>query len=158
MNNQPVKDHEFTFLLQGESRWILASSGSQPNSRGTVHNYIFMRDITRYRKRENLFSYLNQAATALAKTRDTKTALSQIAQFIVPSFANWFTVDVLKDGALDLILLKHEDPEKIKWAYEYRKNYPADLNADAGAALVLKTGKPGFVPVVTEQLVDLSIS
>jgi two-component system CheB/CheR fusion protein len=32
------------------------------------------------------------------------------------------------------------------------------LNGNAGSAVVLKTGKPGFVPVVTDQMIDLSVT
>lgn len=158
LNNRPFKDIEFSTLLQGERRWVLVSSGSGDESQDGAGTYLFIRDVTRYRKRENLFQYLNQAATTLAKIRDTATAVRQIADFIVPSFANWFTVDIIKDHRLNLILLKHEDPLKIEWAYQYRKNYPADLNSNTGAAAVIKSGKPGFVPVVTEQLINSTVT
>ncbi|MBS1531239.1 MAG: PAS domain S-box protein [Bacteroidetes bacterium] len=153
----PVKDREFTFTDHSEQKWVLISSSAIPENSGDTKTYVFIRDVTRYKKRENLFAYLNQAATSLAKTRDTATALQQIAEFIVPMFANWFTVDIIRDNKLELILLKHEDPAKIEWAYQYRKNYPTDLNGNTGAAVVLKTGKPGFVPVVTEQMFDFIV-
>ncbi|HEY4324147.1 MAG TPA: PAS domain S-box protein [Mucilaginibacter sp.] len=157
LKNQPIKDKEFKLLAHGGSRWVLVSSCLSPEHDQDITAYLFIRDITKYRKREDLFSYLNQAGASLAKTRDTSTALAQIAQFIVPSFANWFTVDKIKDNALELLVLKHEDPVKIEWAYQYRKNYPTDLNGNAGAGYVVKTGKPGFVPVVTEQMIDLTV-
>lgn len=158
LKGQPIKDKEFTLTQNNQQKWVLVSSSPAPESDGDIKTYLFIRDITRYRKREDLFAYLNEAATALAKTRDTATALKQISQFIVPKFANWFTVDLIKDNKLDLILLQHEDPQKIEWAYQYRKNYPTDLNGNTGAAVVLKTGQPGFVPVVTEQMFDFIIA
>lgn len=150
-------DKQFKIKAPAATKWALVSSRVYRADAGNIKTYLFIRDISRLKKKEDLFSYLNLAATTLAKTRDTPTALKQIAQFIVPAFATWFTVDKIKDNRFDLILLKHEDPVKIEWAYQYRKNYPADLNGVNGPALVIKTGQPGFVPVVTEQMVDLAV-
>lgn len=152
--HQHMLDKEFTVEVRGAQKWVLISSANMPFDESKTVTYFFVRDITKNKKRENLFLYLNHAATSLAKTRDNTAALEQIAKFIVPSFANWFTVDMVKDGNLDLVLLKHEDPAKITWAYEYRKKYPPDLSGDSGSAAVLNTGEPGFVPVVTEDMVD----
>ncbi len=155
---EEITDQEFIVKKQPGERWVLLSSRVYPEEGTDVQTYLFVRDISTLKKKENLFSYLNRAATALAQTRDTAGALEQIAQFIVPKFANWFTIDLLKEDHLELLLLKHEDPAKIEWAYQYRENYPADLNANSGPALVLKTGKPGFVPVVTGQMIDALIT
>lgn len=105
-----------------------------------------------------MFSFLNEASGELAQVRDTRSALEKIAQFIVPTFADWFTVDVLKDGRLDLLVIKHENPNKIEWARQYRKNYPPDPNGNVGSAVVLKTGKPGFIPVVTDEMISAIVS
>ncbi|HVS94247.1 MAG TPA: PAS domain S-box protein [Mucilaginibacter sp.] len=154
---EPVKDNELVLNVGGEKRWVLISSSLASENSAGINTYVFIRDITKYKKRESLYAYLNQAAAALAKVRDTATALRQIGQFIVPTFANWFTVDVLKNDGLELILLQHEDPSKVDWAYQYRKNYPPDLNGNAGAAVVFKSGKPGFVPVVTDEMIDMTV-
>ena len=155
---EEIIDQEFRINSGPAERCVLISSKLNPDAEAGVQTYLFIRDISKLKKRENLFSYLNQAATALAKTRDTAGALEQIAQFIVPKFADWFTIDRLKENRLELLLLKHADPGKIEWAHQYRKNYPADLNANNGPAVVLKTGKPGFVSVVTEQMIDALIT
>ena len=155
---EEITDQEFIVKKQPGERWVLLSSKVHREAGTDIQTYLFARDISGLKKKENLFSYLNRAATALAQTRDTASALEQISQFIVPKFANWFTIDLLKQDHLELLLLKHEDPAKIEWAYQYRKNYPSDLNANSGPALVLKTGKPGFVPVVTEQMIDALIT
>ena len=154
---EEIKDQEFIVKTQPGERWVLISSKVYRYKEADIQTYLFIRDTAKLKKKENLFSYLNQAATALAKTRDTKSALEQIAQFIVPKFANWFTIDQLKDNRLELLLLKHEDPAKIEWAHLYRQKYPNDPSGNSGPAVVLRTGKPGFVPVVTEQMIDATI-
>lgn len=154
---QPVKDKEFSIEVDGKLQWLLISSFVKSDIEANGKSYLFIRNISRFKKRENLFLYLNQAASSLSQTRDTPTALRQIADFIVPSFANWFTVDVIKGDSLELTILKHEDVTKIEWAYEYRKKYPPDLNGDGGVAVVIRTGQPTFIPVVTDQMIEMAV-
>jgi len=155
---EEITDQEFIVNTRpGEERWLLASSKVYRDANDQLQTYLFLRDISGLKKRERLFSYLNSAAEELAKARDTQSALDQIAKFIVPTFTSWFTIDLLKDGKLEEVLLKHDDPGKIEWAREYRKNYPPDPNGKSGAAVVLKTGKPGFVPVVTDEMIVLVV-
>jgi PAS domain S-box-containing protein len=151
-------DQEFKIKGDKGDQWFLISSKVHRDDQGNVRTFLFIRDTSKLKKKEKLFSYLNQAATALAQTRDTQTALQQIADFIVPTFANWFTIDQINNGKLDLLILKHEDASKIAWAHEYRKKYPADMNGNTGPALVIKSGKSGFVPVITDQMIDVIVT
>ncbi len=159
LKQEEITDREFTVKASPEKeRWALVSSKVYKDKNGKVETYLFIRDISALKKKEKLFSYLNKAAEELAKARDTQSALDQISRFIVPKFANWFSIDLLKEDRMELLLLKHEDPEKIKWAYEYRSHYPTDLNSNTGTALVLKTGKPSFVPVITDEMVEAAVT
>jgi PAS domain S-box-containing protein len=137
----------------GSEQWVLISSKVYRDAEGVVQTYLFIRDISALKKREKLFSWLNKAAEELAQARDTQSALDEISRLIVPTFTSWFTIDLLKDDKLDQVLLKHDDPRKIEWARQYRKDYPPDLNGNSGSAVVFKTGKPGFVPLITDQMI-----
>ena len=154
-----ITDHEFFFRSQsGKMRTVLVSSKIYSDGSGTHQTYLLVRDITALKKKDQLSAYLNQAATELGRARETQTALEQISHFIVPKFADWFTVDLLNEGNLKLLLLKHSDPAKIKWAYDYRKAYPPDLDSNNGTAVVIKTGKPGFVPKVTKEMIAATVT
>jgi PAS domain S-box-containing protein len=155
---EEITDQEFLIKTKSGRRWVLLSSKVYRDAASDDQTYLFVRDISALKKRENLFANLNEAATALATTRDTAGALEQISRFIVPKFADWFTIDQLKDNKIELLFLKHQDPAKVDWAYQYRQAYPPDLNSNAGSAVVIKTGKPGFVPVVTEEMIDALIT
>jgi len=157
-NLEELTDQEFKVIARPGEYWLLISSLVYRDSEGKAETYLFARNISRLKKKEKLISYLNQASSNLGQTRDTQSALEKIAELIVPRFANWFTVDQIKDNRLVLMILKHTDPKKIKWAYEYRKKYPADLNSNVGAGGVIKSGKPGFAPVITPEMIDMIVS
>jgi len=158
MRLDEITDCEFKLSISPEiSKWALVNSKVHC-TQGDTLTYLFIRDITALKKKEKLYSYLNAASEELALARDTKSALEKIAQLIVPTFADWFTIDTVKDDGFELQVLKHKDPNKIEWARQYRKNYPPDPNGDIGAAVVLKTGKPGFVPVITDEMISAIIA
>ncbi|MBK0380629.1 PAS domain S-box protein [Mucilaginibacter segetis] len=139
-------------------RWAILTTRHFTDADNLTCTYIFNRDVTQYKKNEDLLWYLNTAVEELAQARDTHTALQKISKLIVPKFANWFTIDVLNNNGTDLLILAHEDPEAVNWAHSYRKNNPIDLNSDRGAGGVIKTGKPSFVPVITDEMIKSAIS
>jgi PAS domain S-box-containing protein len=155
---EEITDQEFKVISRKGENWLLVSSLVHADQNSNVQTYLFLRDISKLKKKEKLISYLNQASADLAHMRDTQTALDKIAHLIVPRFANWLTIDRIKDNRLDLLVLRHADPDKIEWAREYRRKYPTDLNGNVGAAVVVKSGKPGFIPVVTEAMIDLTVT
>ena len=159
LKREDFANQEFTINAKpGQQKCALISTKVYGDKNGVIATYLFIRDITVLKKKERLLAYLNKAAEELAKSRDTKSALNQISQAIVPTFANWFSIDLLKNNQIELLLLKHEDPDKIQWAMEYRKNYPTNMDSDSGSARVLKTGIPTFVPVITEQMITAAVT
>lgn len=153
MKLEEITDCEFKLNVNPSiTKWALISSKVH-RSHEEILTYLFIREITALKKRERLYSYLNASSEELARARNTKIALEKIAQLIVPTFADWFSIDLVKNDRFELQVLKHKDPNKIEWARQYRKNYPPDPNGNIGAAAVLKTGKPGFVPVVTDEMI-----
>ena len=154
----PVQDAEFKMMVGNSLIWVALSSVMKATGGGGEPDaYFSLRDITRKKKQERLITYLNSAVKSIVTTRDTKTSLQRIADFVVPAFADWFTIDILQNEEFKLILLKHQDNEKIEWAKQYRKKYPFNLKAETGAAAVVKTGKPNFVPVLTDEMIDMGM-
>jgi PAS domain S-box-containing protein len=152
-----LTDQEFLMVNGNRQIDVLISSTIYLDNTGVTLTYLFIRDIGPLKKKENLLAYLNTATEALAQARDTKTALDQISKLIVPKFANWFSIDLLNDNKLEELILAHQDPEMIHWARQYRETYPTDLTGDSGAAKVLKTGEPSYIPVINETMISQSV-
>jgi len=153
-----LSDDEFTLTDgNGGITTVLVSSMVFTDEAQVSLTYWFIRNISALKKKEDLLAYLNTATEALSRARDTKGALAQISQLIVPKFATWFSIDLIKDGQLSELVLAHEEPEMINWARKYRDIYPTDLSSDSGTAKVAKTGEPSIIPVITEDMVRASI-
>lgn len=149
---------EFTVVnTTGKATNVLISSTEITDKDQVTLTYWFIRDVSALKKKEDLLAYLNKATSELSRARDTRSALAQISSLIVPKFANWFSIDIIKGNKLEELVLAHEDPEMIQWARKYREIYPTDLDSDNGTALVARTGEPSFVPVITEEMIRASI-
>jgi len=158
MRSEEIRDGEFKLNIAEETTQWISISSKVHRTQESILTYLFIRDITVHKKKELLYSYLNEASEELARARDTKSALEKIAELIVPTFADWLTIDIIKNDQFELQVLKHKDPDKIEWAHQYRKKYPPDPEGNVGAAVVLKTGEPGFVPVVTDEMIAAIIT
>ncbi len=145
------------YRKDGFQKHVIISAKNYSDETGTVYTYFFIRDITSYKKNENLLSYLNSATEELSAARDTREALDKISRLIVPKFADWFNIDLYKNNKVELLLMAHQDPEKVKWAYKFREKFPIDLATDQGTAYVVKTGRPLLVPVITGEMIRHSI-
>src|SRR6266542_5755963 len=57
----------------------------------------------------------------------------------------------------DLLVVAHEDPEKVRWARELQRRYPPEAGDPHGVAYVISTGEPEFFPKIPPELLDESI-
>ncbi len=90
---------------------------------------------------------MNCAGEELAGTHDTREALDKIIKLLIPSFTDWVVINELrKNGFAYLLKMGHSDPEKVKWAEDYRKDHPIDINdpRPGSVGYALRTGE-GFI-------------
>jgi PAS domain S-box-containing protein len=98
-------------------------------------------------------AFLAEASAMLSASLDYRATLSSVARLAVPTLADWCAVDVLEeDGLLERVAVTHQDPEKVRWAYELQERYPPDPNAPRGVLKVLRTGLSEFYPQVTDEM------
>ncbi|HEX6324462.1 MAG TPA: HAMP domain-containing sensor histidine kinase, partial [Vicinamibacterales bacterium] len=55
-------------------------------------------------------------------------------------------------GAIQPLVAAHVNPEKMRWAESLRDRYPAHKDAQSGVSLVIRTGEPQLLPVVTDDM------
>lgn len=116
-----------------------------------------IRDISKQKSAEDNLKFLSEASRMLASSLDYKTTLDNIGQLAVPKIADWFSVEMLNHkGEFELLTLVHKNPDKVRWAIEYRANNPPSKTSKTGLAHVINTGKPELYPHVTDDMLRRS--
>src|ERR1041384_4199228 len=91
-------------------------------------------------------------SSLLASSLDYETTLENVAQLIVPQFADWCAVDIVaEDGMIERIAVVHRDPAKEEWARRSREFHPPDPDEPEGAARVVRTGEPVLYRRITDE-------
>jgi PAS domain S-box-containing protein len=103
-------------------------------------------------------TFLAEASELLSSSLDYSHTLTQLARLSVPGLADWCAIDILSpEGEIERLAVAHEDPEKVRWAYELQERYPPDPDAPNGVPHVLRSGEPEFFPVLPQELLDEAI-
>ena len=110
------------------------------------------------RKSADALRFLVEASAELSSSLDYRATLSSVARMAVPAMADWCAVDALEDGCVDgsvqRLAVVHQDPEKVRQAYELQERYPPDPDSPQGVHYVLRTGRSELYPEVTEEMLE----
>ena len=103
-------------------------------------------------------TFLAEASELLASSLDYNATLRQLAQLSVPRLADWCAIDMVgANGEIERLAVAHQDPEKVRWAYQLQERYPPDPEAPTGVPHVLRTGEAEFFPELPQGLLDEAI-
>jgi PAS domain S-box-containing protein len=101
------------------------------------------------------FAFIAEASELLSRSMEYEETLERLAQLAVPRLADWCAIDMCgDDGAIERLVVAHQDPEKVRWANELQERYPPDPDAPHGVAYVIRTGEPEFLPEIPAELLD----
>ena len=91
--------------------------------------------------------------TLLSSSLDSEAALRQLTTLVVPTIADWCTIDVL-DPAGNVVRLSahHSDPSKVHLVEELERIHPESDPATRGVAHVLRTGQTDWMASVPDGL------
>ena len=144
-------DHEIEFEPERrEMKLTLARQAAQALARSRLY-------AAEQTLRERM-TFLAEASELLASSLDYNHTLKQVAQLSVPGLADWCAIDMVgPNGEIERLGVAHEDPAKVRWAYELQDRYPPDPDAPTGVPQVLRTGKPEFFPELPQELLDEAI-
>ena len=111
-------------------------------------------DISRFNSREDKLRFMLESAKILSTKVDFRTWLLQKAKLTVPSLADWCAIDVLVEhNGLERIAIIHQDERMTEYLFEFEKRFPTTEKNSADLYEVIRTGKPQFVPVVTDETI-----
>jgi PAS domain S-box-containing protein len=114
---------------------------------GTARLYQAQQRLADQRK------FVADASVLLASSLDYETTLANVAKLAVPEFADWCAIDLVQEnGSIGRLAVAHVDPAKVQWATDLAEKYPADPNAPLGVPHVISTGRPEFVPEISDTM------
>ncbi len=101
----------------------------------------------------NRSGFLSRASGIFNSSLDVEKVLTALADLAVPELADWCAIRMVdNEGELKQVAVSHQNPEKVKWAWELQKHFPPDKDTPTGAFKVLRTGQPDFVADVTDEM------
>jgi signal transduction histidine kinase/CheY-like chemotaxis protein len=119
------------------------------------YGILMTRDASQKKKREDKLKFLMASTKILSITIDFHSRLKQKASLVVPSLADWCSIEILNsDGEILREALIHRDPKKIEFIQEFERLYPQKPGEESTAERVIRTGKGEFTPVVTQEMID----
>jgi PAS domain S-box-containing protein len=103
-------------------------------------------------------TFLAEASELLSSSLDYNLTLTQLTQLAVPVLADWCAIDMAgEDGEIMRLAVAHEDPEKVRWAYELQERYPPNPDDRFGVPQVLRSGEPEFLPEIPDEIIEEAI-
>lgn len=98
-------------------------------------------------------SFLAEVSTTLAASLDYEVTLKRVASLAVPAFADWCMVYVQdEEGKIRRVEAAHADPAKEALAQRLLAHNPDPSAPNHPVVQAIRTGKPVFRPVVTEEM------
>jgi len=141
----------------GEPAWARIKAQAVRDGASAPLAISVIEDITELKEAEQGQRFLAEASRLLGSSLDYERTLRSIARFAVPEIADWCTVDLVADGAIEHVVVAHADPEKLEFARELRERYPVDPDAPTGVPDVLRTGRSQLLPEISDSLLEASI-
>ena len=113
------------------------------------------RLYARERATGDQLAFLAEMSSVLASSLDYETTLANVAQLIVPQFADWCAVDIVaEDGSIERIAVVHKDASKQQWARRSRDLHPPDPAEQEGTARVVRTGEAVLYRRITDEFLE----
>ncbi len=96
-----------------------------------------------------------EASELLGSSLDYEATLAHVAQLVVPTFADWCSIDMVEpDGSIKRLATAHADPDKVRFAEELMAVMPEpDPDAPQGVPHVIRTQQAELYPEITEEMV-----
>ncbi len=138
----------------GTARWLLYKSTPVDDDGELSLVVTVIEDITEQKRAERAARLLSEAGRELSASLDYEQTLQRVASLAVPDLADWCAVSMLAadDTHLEQVAVANRNPARVAFARAWSERYVTDINMPGAAADVIRTGRPLFVPELTDEL------
>lgn len=123
-------------------------------SHALTHALLRARELEEMDAATQRTTLLAEASLSLSRSLDLQTTLDETCRLLVPRFADWCAVQLLRDGQLSTAAILHRDPDTTAWAHTMLDAFPTDMDAPSGAPEVVRTGVSAHYPFIPQELVE----
>jgi len=140
---------------RGEWHWYCVEGRLKKRSQLPERWYGSCVLLRESRDNEESGQFLNKVARRVTESLDYESTLTNLAQAVVPHFADWCAVDVLNDqGELERQSAAHRDPAMVGQLIARRP----DIRASGLSAVdVIRTGKLQLITRIDQALIDVFV-
>lgn len=105
-------------------------------------------------KQTNRLAFLAEASIQLASSLDLPTTTAAVTRLTVPRWADWCTIDVVREGDLHRLAAAHADPATALTLRLLQDRWPSSREHPRRLAEVVRTGRPLLIHEVTDELLE----
>ena len=138
----------------GSERWTRTRARVIEGQAGEVlYSVTAIEDVTDVKRAELASALLARTGELLSHSADYLRTLDDVAQLLVPEFADWCSVNMLdRDGLIEQVAVAHTDPERAARIRELGELNPIRVDDSGAIATSVRSGEPLLVEITDEIL------
>ena len=137
----------------GSLRWLETTTTNHlhdPHIQAFVANF---RDISERKRAEERQHILHQVSNLVVSSIDQQITLTEIAQLLVPSLADYCRIAILDEQQqIQEIAVNHADPDKVALVQALYDQYKDRAEPVYGVQKLLRSGKPEVISNVAQDV------
>ena len=137
----------------GSLRWLestITNHLHDPHIQAFVANF---RDISERKQAEERQHILDQVSNLVVSSLDQQITLTEIAQLLVPSLADYCRIAILDEQhQIQEIAVNHTDPDKVALVQALYDQYKDQAEPVYGVQKLLRTGQPELISNVSQDV------
>lgn len=126
----------------GRERWLITRAKPIMGPEGPLYSVTAIEDVTAVKRAEFAQRLLASAGEVLSTSTNHREMIRDLAEELVPAFADWCTVEVpVGDGSIEPLAIAHTDPDRATELAHNRRRQPLHVDDPTGVAQILRTGE-----------------